>query len=90
MPELVKLNRTEVHPRGARSGGCQPTQASMPFIVAQACKAELEAIEHLGHSRLAWSRKDKGEFFRCEVATAVRTTQAFHVPSDALCDACDG
>ena len=65
MPELVKLNRTEVYP-------------------------EVRAIEHLAHSRLAWSRKDKGEFFRCEVATAVRTTQAFHVPSDALCGACDG
>ena len=61
----------------------------MPFIVAQACKAELEAIERLAHSRLAWSRKDRGGF-RCEVATFVRTTQAFHVPSDALCDACDG
>ncbi|MGI4808528.1 MAG: GIY-YIG nuclease family protein [Janthinobacterium lividum] len=80
MPCLVKVEWTkdlEARARKLSSGTAVPTQ----FEVAWACEVASPAIEALAHERLAWCRfSGRREFFRCDMATAVRAIEACNVP----------
>ena len=57
------------------------TGIPIPVVVVWACRADSPAIERLAHDRLAWCRENTHrEFFRCDVATAVRAIEACYVP----------
>ena len=80
MPGLVKVGWTkdlEARVRKLSSVTGVPT----PFVVAWACQAASPTIEALAHERLAWCRvSGRREFFRCDVAAAVRAIETCNVP----------